>query len=119
VTFAAAGAALALASAPTVTLTAAGHAPKTGTHWPYSVSVRTGGKPAAARITAQIVDPIGGVHAVDFGLTTKPVRNWAFKGTFHDFVIWPADSRGIPLTFRLTVTSGGTKKVIAYHVTPR
>src|SRR5438105_8634912 len=103
---------LAAAGAAAVTLIAAGHAPKTGTHWPYSVSVQSGGKPAAARLTVEIVDPIGGAHPVDFGLTTKPVKNWAFKGTFHDFVIWPGSSRGIPLTLRLTVTSGGAKKVI-------
>ena len=52
-------------------------------------------------------------------MTTKPIANWPFKGTFHDFVIWPADSRGIPLTFRLTVRAGAAKKVIDYHVTPR
>jgi hypothetical protein len=118
-----AGAAVALASAvaaaPAVTLTGSGHSPKTGTHWQYTVSVRSGGKPASARLTAQIVDPIGGVHSVAYRSTTKPVKNWAFKGTFHDFVIWPGSSRGIPLTFRITVTSGGGKKVIAYRVTPR
>ena len=60
-------------------------------------------------ITAQIVDPIGGVHPVDFGNTTKH-HNGPFKGTFHDFVIWPADSRGIPLTFRLTVKVGNDEE---------
>ena len=109
---------LATVAAVTVALTAPGHAPKIGTHWGYSVTATSGGRPAAARITAQIVDPIGGIHQVDFGNTTKHLRNWPFKGTFHDFVIWPADSRGIPLTFRLTVKSGPTKKVIGYHVTP-
>ena len=61
---------------------------------------------------------IGGVHIVQFGNTTKEVKAYPFDGTFRDFVIWPADSRGIPLTFRLTVKSGPTKKVIGYHVTP-
>jgi hypothetical protein len=107
------------AAAVVVVLSAPGHAPGTGTHWQYSVSVRSGGKPVAARITAQIVDPIGGVHPVDYGTTKKPVRNLPFRGTFRDFVIWTADSRGIPLTFRITVTSGGTKKVVSYAVTPR
>ena len=122
-TLAATGAAVALASAlpaaPTVTLTAAGHAPKTGTQWLYSVKAQNGGKPAAAKLTAQIVDPIGGVHPVDYAKTTKPIKNWPFTGTFHDFVVWPKSSRGIPVTFRLTVTVGDVKKVIAYHVTPR
>jgi hypothetical protein len=123
VTLAAAGAAVALASAlaaaPTVTLTAPGHSPKAGTHWLYSIKAEQGGKPAAAKLTAVIVDPIGGVHAVDYGTTTKPLKNWPFTGTFHDFVVWPKSSRGIPVTFRLTVTVGGAKKVITYRVTPR
>jgi hypothetical protein len=118
---AAATAALALATtaAPTVTLTAPGHSPKTRTHWNYSVVVSSGGKPAPARITAQIVDPLGGAHLVEFGLSTKKIKNWPFKGTFRDFVIWPPESRGVPLRFRLTVTSGGARKVIDYSVTPR
>ena len=82
---------LATVAAVTVLLTAPGHSPKTGTHWSYSVTAKSGGKPAAAHITAQIVDPIGGVHQVDFGNTTKHLRNWPFKGTFRDFVIWPAE----------------------------
>jgi hypothetical protein len=121
-TLAAAGAAVVLAAsaaAPAVTLKASGHTPETGAHWLYSVSARSDGKVAAGRLTVQIVDPIGGVHPVDYGSTTKPVTNWPFKGSFHDFVIWPAASRGIPVTLRVTVTVGSAKKVIAYHVTPR
>ena len=115
---AAAGGLLVTAPAPNVALHAPGHSPKIKTHWNYSVTVTRGGKPAAATITAQIVDPIGGVHIVQFGNTTKNIKAFPFKGTFRDFVIWPAASRGIPLTFRLTVVSGPTKKVIGYHVTP-
>jgi len=121
-TLASATAAFALAAAapgPSVSLSAPGHTPKVKTHWNYTVTVKSGGKPASARITAQIVDPIGGVHPVEFGLSTKNIVNWPFKGSFHDFVIWPAESRGIPLTFRLTLRVGNSKKVIAYHVTPR
>lgn len=102
-----------------VALHAPGHSPKVNTDWRYSVTVLRGGKPAAATITADIVDPIGGVHAVQFGRTTRYIKAFPFKGTFRDFVIWPADSRGIPLTFRLTVKSGPTTKVIGYPVTPR
>ena len=115
---AAAGGLLMTAPAPNVALHAPGHSPQIKTHWNYSVTVTRGGKPAAATITAQIVDPIGGVHIVQFGNTTKDVKAYPFNGTFRDFVIWPPDSRGIPLTFRLTVKSGPTKKVIGYHVTP-
>ena len=116
---AAVGGLLVAAPAARIALQAPGHAPKVNTHWNYSVTVTRSGKAAAATITAQIVDPIGGVHPVQFGLTTKNVNAFPFKGTFHDFVIWPAESRGIPLTFRLTVKSGTTRKVIAYPVTPR
>jgi hypothetical protein len=110
---------VATVAAVTVALTAPGHTPKIGTHWNYSVTAKSSGKPASARITAQIVDPIGGTHQVDFGNTTRHLRSWPFKGTFRDFVIWPADSRGIPLTFRLTVKIGNVKKVINYTVTAR
>jgi hypothetical protein len=115
---AAAGGLLVAAPPAKVTLVTPGHSPKIKTHWNYSVAVTRAGKPTAATITAQIVDPIGGVHYVQFGSTTKLIKAFRFTGTFRDFVIWPADSRGIPLTFRLTVKSGPTKKVIAYHVTP-
>jgi hypothetical protein len=99
------------------TLTAPTHTPKVKTKWFYTLRVTDGGKPASARLTAQIVDPIGGVHPVAFGSSTKPIRNYAFKGTFRDYVIWPADSRGVPLTLRLTVRVGATKKVLSYRVT--
>jgi hypothetical protein len=118
-TSATAALALATAATPTVALHAPGHTPKVNTHWNYSVTVRSNGKPAAARITAQIVDPIGGVHPVEFGASTKLIKNWPFKGTFRDYVIWPPESRKITLTFRLTVKAGSTKKVIRYSVTPR
>ena len=116
---AAAGGLLVAAPPAKVTLAAPGHSPKVKTRWAYSVTAERAGKPAKATITAQIVDPIGGVHPVAFGLTTRPIKAFPFTGTFRDFVIWPAESRGIPLTFRLTVKSGPTTKVIAYRVTPR
>ena len=118
VAYAAAGGLLATGTPLKVALVAPGHSPKIKTHWNYSVVATSAGKPASARITAVIVDPIGGTHPVQFGSTTKAIKAFPFKGTFRDFVIWPDDSRGIPLTFRLTVKSGGATKVIAYRVTP-
>lgn len=100
-----------------VALTGATHSPKVGARWPYSVTATVAGKAAAGRITAQIVDPLGGKHPVGFGLKKGNVINVAFKGTFKDFVIWPATSVGYPLTFRVTVTAGGTKNVVNYVVT--
>jgi len=105
------------ATAPRLTVTAPGHTPKIKTHWNYTVSVYEGGKPVAAKLTEQIVDPIGGVHAVQVGPTTKNITNMPIKGTYRDYIIWPADSRGIPLTFRVTVKVGQVTKVVNYHVT--
>jgi hypothetical protein len=102
-----------------VTLTAPGHSPRIGQRWFYSVRATAGGKPAAGKITAQIVDPLGGTHPVNYGTTKKPLVNRPFVGVFRDFVLWPGDSRGIPLRFRVTVVGAGGKKVIDYPVTPR
>jgi hypothetical protein len=102
-----------------VTLTAAGHTPKVGTRWPYSVHATVNGHPAKGRLTAQVVDPLGTAHPVQYGTTTKFVTNWPFTGTFHDFLIWPKASRGVPVTFRMTVRVGKTKRVLKYAVTPR
>ena len=124
-TFTAASALLALtgsvlvATPPRVVVTAPGHTPRIGIHWDYTVAVSEDGRPVAARITEQIVDPIGGVHPVQFGTSTKNITNWPIKGTLRDFILWPADSRGIPLTFRVTVRVGAERKIDNYAVTPR
>ena len=106
------------APAPSVTVTAPGHTPRVKTHWAYTVHVTSAGKPVAGRLTEVIVDPVGGVHPVDLGSTTTKIANRPITGAFSDYIIWPAASRGIPLTLRITVQVGGTKKVIEYHVTP-
>src|SRR5215831_12795391 len=101
------------------TLTAPTHTPKANTKWYYTVRVTNGGKPAAARLTAQILDPIGGVNPVDYDGTKKPITNFPFKGTFRDYIIWPSDAKGFKLTLRLTVKAAGKTKVLRYTVTPR
>jgi len=98
------------------TLTAPGHTPKINTHWNYVVRATRGGKPVAATLTAQIIDPIGGRHPVKFGANTKTITNWPFKGVFRDYIIWPASSRGVPLKLRLVVRAGGGTRVIMYAV---
>jgi len=115
----AASGSLLLGTTPKVALVAPGHSPTINTHWNYSLSVSEAGRPVAARLSAEIVDPIGGVHPVQFGKSTKYVTNWPFKGSFRDFIIWPPDSRGIPLVFRLIVEVGGAKRVVNYSVVPR
>ena len=101
------------------TLTAPTHTPKVNTRWYYTLRVTDGGKPASARLTAQIADPLGGMHPVLFGATKKPITNRPFKGTFRDYIVWTAESRGVPLMLRLTVHVGAAKKVLTYGVTAR
>jgi hypothetical protein len=125
-TFATATAAFALSgslllgtTAPRVSLQDPGPTPKLGVHWNYSVTARSAdGKPVAALLTVQIVDPIGGVHPVQFGTSKKNITNWPFTGTFRDFIIWPASSRGIPVQLRVTVKVGARKRVLTLTVTP-
>ena len=101
------------------TLTAPTHTPKINTKWYYALRVTDGGKPASGRLTAQIVDPIGGAHPVLYGATKKPITNRPFTGTFRDYIVWTGESRGVPLTLRLTVRVGTAKKVLTYGVTAR
>jgi hypothetical protein len=109
-----------LAAAPlTATLTAPTHTPKIKTRWYYIVHATQAGKPAAGKLTAQIVDPIGSSHPVQFGSSTKNLTNWPFTGRFRDFIIWPSSSRGIPLKLRVVVKVGSVKRVLTYPVTPR
>lgn len=109
-----------LVAAPVkATVTSPSHTPKINTHWYYTVRATQDGKLVAGKLTAQIVDPVGGVHQVLFGSTTKPITNAPFKGSIRNFIIWPVSSRGIPLKVRLVVKVGSTKHTISYAVTPR
>jgi hypothetical protein len=116
--------AVALASL-TLTFTAHGHAPpvgessEAGPHWPYTVNVTRGGRPVRARLTMQIVDPLGSAHPVEVGPTTKPITNLPIAGVYRDYLIFPPESRGVPLKIRVTVVSGGARRALTYVVTPR
>jgi hypothetical protein len=101
-----------------VAFVGSGHAPKIDKHWPFSVRATVGGRPAKARLTLQIVDPIGGVHPVERGPTTQKIVNWPFTGVYRDYMIFPPESRDIQLKLRATVKSGPLKKVVTYVVTP-
>ena len=103
----------------TATLTAPTHTPKIKTRWYYTVRATVAGKPAAGKLSAQIVDPIGGSHPVQFGSSTKNITNWPFTGRFRDFIIWPASSTGIPLKLRIVVKAGSAKRTLTFAVTPR
>ena len=104
----------------TVTFHATTHVPKVNTHWPWSITATSGGNPVAGTVTAKVVDPVGGVHAVEFGgVKNKFVTDVKFKGTFRDFVIFPPISKGIGVTFRVTVKTTLGKRVVTYPVTAR
>jgi hypothetical protein len=103
-----------------VTFHATTHSPKVNTHWPWSITATSGAKKLAGTVTAQVVDPVGGIHAVDFGgSTTKSVTNIRFVGRFADFVIFPPISRGLSITFRVTVRTALGKKVVNFPVTAK
>jgi hypothetical protein len=103
------------AAAPfNVVLRAPRHTPKVNERWPWSVTVSTpAGKPLAATISAVVIDPIGGVHPVEYGCChNKFVTNVRIKGTFRDYVQYPLAAKGYRVTFRVTAkTARGTKSV--------
>ena len=99
-------------------LTAATHTPRAGVRWPYSVRVSEGGKPAAAKITVEIAEPTGQTYPAQYGTTNKNLTNWPIKGAFHDFIVWPAAARGVPLSLRVLVQAGSAKRTLDYRVKP-
>jgi hypothetical protein len=91
------------------------HAPKAGKPWLYSVRVTDPqGRPIRARITMQVL--FGGIPVgkVDSGKT------YSFLGTWREPksspLIWPARSRGRPLTFEAVVAARGQTKRLDYTV---
>jgi hypothetical protein len=101
-------------------LTTAGHSPKVNVRWAYTVKVSdAAGKPIAARITVQTKDPLGGVHPVEFFNVKKNIVNFPIKGVFRDAVLWPPESRGYPLTFRVIVSAAGARRILNYAVTSK
>ncbi len=123
-----AAALLVLALAPAATaapsfkavLKAGTHTPTVNVKWWYSIRVTDlKGKPIRATVTAEILDPFGGVHPVQFGTSKKDIVNRPFTGTFRDFIKFTPDSRGIALTLRWTVKAKGGKVVLKYKVTSR
>ncbi len=112
-------AALAIVAPMQVTFQAATHTPRINTHWTYTVRATQASKPVVGKITVQIVDPIGGVHPVEFGASTKKITSVPIRGTFRDYMIFPASARGVPLKIRVTVVAGTGRSVLNYVVTPR
>jgi hypothetical protein len=95
--------------------------PKVNVKWPYSIKVTNlKGAPVRATVTAVVIDPLGTVHAMDYGPTgppnpgpPKPIKNWPFKGTFRDYITFPPDATlanslgGLTLRWTVKAKLGG------------
>jgi hypothetical protein len=101
-----------------VTFAASTHTPRVNAKWIWSVKVTTpAGKLLPARISAVVVDPIGGVHPVEYGCYAKKfVTNVAIRGTFRDFVQYPLAAKGYRVTFKVTVKTARGTKAVTYWV---
>jgi hypothetical protein len=91
------------------------HTPKAGKPWLYSVRVTDPqGRPIRARITMRVL--FGGIPVgkVDSGKTFSFVGTW--REPKDSPLIWPARSRGRPLTFEALVTARGATKRLDYTV---
>jgi hypothetical protein len=90
------------------TLTAPNHTPKVGKAWPITLTAHD---PHGAPVEAHVQ------YLFLFnGAVVAKRSNYAFTGVFHDNIDWPADSVGLPLTFRALVTSAVGTKALDYPV---
>ncbi len=101
------------------TFAAPTHTPKVNAKWFYTVRASRRGKPVRATITSQIVDPYGGIHAVEFGCCKRNVLNHPFTGVFRDYVQFPPEAQGFRLRFRVIVKALGARRVLTYWVKAR
>jgi hypothetical protein len=106
---------------PKVVFRAPTHTPKVNVRWPWSITVSTqAGTPLAATISVAIVDPLGGVHPVEYDCCkTKFITNVKIKGRFADKVIYPLASKGFRVVFRVTVRTPGGRRVVNYWIKAR
>lgn len=112
--------ATATAGAVKATLVAPTHTPKVNAKWRYTVKVTDRqGRLLSGKLTVQIVDPLGTAHAVQYDETKQNITRRPFKGTFRDYVQFPADGRGFRLTFRVIAATSRGKVSLTYPVTPR
>jgi hypothetical protein len=94
------------------------HMPKAGKPWLYRVQVTDPqGRPIRARITMRVL--FGGIPVgkVDSGETFTFVGTW--REPKDSPLIWPARSRGHPLTFEAIVTARGAAKRLDYTIDVR
>jgi hypothetical protein len=108
-------------AAPRVAFRATTHTPKVNARWPWSIVVtNSAGRLLAGTVSAAVVDPIGGVHPVEYGCCKgKFITNVKIKGRFADYVQFPLSAKGFRLTFRVTVKSRLGRRVVNYWVKAR
>ena len=106
---------------PRVVFRAPTHTPKVNVRWPWSITVSTqAGTPLAATISVAIVDPLGGVHPVEYDCCKKRfITDVKIKGRFADKVIYPLASRGFKVVFRVTVKTPGGRRAVNYWIKAR
>lgn len=104
------------------TLEAPGHHPKANRSWTITVTATTAsGKPLRATAYYQFLFN-GQVVATRYPSPHGPDRHspYAFRGSYRDPILWPAQAVGQPLTFRVVVTVPHRgKKVLDYAVRVR
>jgi len=103
-----------------VSLLAPTHRPRVGSKWWYVVrAVDLRGRQLRARLTVEVVDPLGTAHPAEVGTSTRKLLNFPFTGRYRDFAEWPAAARGYRLTLRVVVKAGGSSRTLAYWVRPQ
>jgi hypothetical protein len=101
-----------------VTFRASTHTPRVNQKWIWSIKVTTlAGKLLPARISAVVIDPIGGVHPVEYGCCkNRFITNVRIKGTFRDFVQYPLAAKGYRVTFKVTVKTARGARAVRYWI---
>ena len=101
-----------------VAFTASKHTPRVNERWNWSIKVSTpAGKPLAATISAVVIDPVGGVHPVEYGCCVKKfVTNVKINGAFKDWVQYPIAAKGYKITFKVTVKTALGTRAVTYWI---
>jgi hypothetical protein len=112
------------AASVTATLTTSTRAPTVGEPWRYTVTVRSGGRPIAARMRLQTLVGQTVVGCWKNGALARcrggSPGDWiAFRGKRTGVIRWRADSVGVRLTFRALVNAGGKTLRLRAPVTVR
>jgi len=114
-------AATATTATPRVVFRATTHTPKVNARWPWSIVVTTpAGRLLPATVSVTIVDPIGGVHPVEYGCCKgKFITDVTTRGRFADYVQYPPTAKAYRLTFRVMVKTRLGSRVVNYWIKAR